>query len=118
MLRAFQLLIVLGLLFTAASAFAADERHGMLPAVPFSYEGRVAVVVGQPTAIVTRCHPEALLYPVVIINPGGGPAFVMGLIVHDPEELPQGSRWDIHPMGACADHEGAHDHVHVHLVRR
>jgi hypothetical protein len=118
MLRAFQLLIVLGLLFTAASAFAAEERHGMLPAAPYSYQGRVAVVVGQPTAIVTRCHLEALLYPVVIINPRGGPAFITGLIVPAADELPQGSRWDIHQSEPCADHEGAHDHVHVHLVRR
>jgi hypothetical protein len=57
-------------------------------------------------------------FRVAIINPRGGPAFIAGLIVAATDELPQGSRWDIQLAAPCADHEGAHDHVHVHLVRR
>jgi hypothetical protein len=112
------LLVLVSMLLMALPALAAEERHGMLPVAPFSYEGRIAVVIGQPEAVSTPCHPEALLYPVVIIHPGKGRAFVTGLVVDAAAPMDQGSRWDIHEMGSCAHHDASHEHVHVHLIRR
>jgi hypothetical protein len=118
MRQVFRFLGVLGLLLLAAlPVAAAQELHGMLPAAPFSYDGCVAVVVGQPQATSVPCHPEATVYPVVILRPQG-PAFLTGLVVHAAAAVPQGSRWDIHLMGACDHGESTHDHVHVHLIRR
>jgi hypothetical protein len=119
MQRVLQVLALFSLLFgTAAFGFAAEEREGMLPAAPFSYEGRVAVIVGQPAPVIVACHPEALIYPVVILPSYHSPAFLAGLVVHAAADLPQGSRWDIHAMAPCEHHASAHDHVHVHLIRR